>query len=329
MKTVKLIAILAFVAVPTLSRASSYDALYAFGDSLSDVGNIYSLTGGAEPAAPYVNGQFSNGPVWVQDLAAGLGLPALKPYLPNGTGTDYAFGGAQSGTTPVHTATPIDLPTQLADFATAHPTADPHALYTIWIGSNDLFSILSKATPPEYAADAAAVVGNIDAAINSLAGDGAKNFLILTVPDLGKTPSAAAGGPAVEAGASALAAAFNNLLINGSGPIPSLAALAATDSAHLTVLDTYALIDAAVGDPGKFGFTNVTDPCLTGAVNYSGGTVCATPGSYLFWDDLHPTARGHALVAAAALAAVPEPATLGLLALGFAAMGFARRKRNG
>ena len=30
------------------------------------------LAGGTEPGAPYVNGQFSNGSVWIQDLAAGL-----------------------------------------------------------------------------------------------------------------------------------------------------------------------------------------------------------------------------------------------------------------
>ena len=52
-------------------------------------------TSGAEPASPYVDGEFSNGPVWVQDLAARLGLPALTPSLAGGT--DYAFGGATTG----------------------------------------------------------------------------------------------------------------------------------------------------------------------------------------------------------------------------------------
>ena len=66
-----------------------------FGDSLSDVGNVYLATNGIEPASPYVDGQFSNGPVWVQDLAARLGLPALTPSLAGGS--DYAFGGATTG----------------------------------------------------------------------------------------------------------------------------------------------------------------------------------------------------------------------------------------
>lgn len=54
-------------------QAGTIDAIYAFGDSLSDVGNIYAYTSvntpPAYPASPYVNGQFSNGNVWVQDLA--------------------------------------------------------------------------------------------------------------------------------------------------------------------------------------------------------------------------------------------------------------------
>src|SRR5580700_8063817 len=110
---------------PTL-RASSIDAIYAFGDSLSDVGNIYASSGGVIPGAPYVNGQFSNGPVWVQDLASSLGLAPLTPSLLGGS--DYAYGGAETGTTPVHTANQSDLtgPTgQVSQFQAAHPSADP------------------------------------------------------------------------------------------------------------------------------------------------------------------------------------------------------------
>src|SRR5215831_2791594 len=83
-------------------EAGPIDAIYAFGDSLSDVGNIYAYTSVAAPpafpAAPYVNGQFSNGNVWVQDLAHDLGLAPLIPSLLGGT--DYAFGGAETSVTP-------------------------------------------------------------------------------------------------------------------------------------------------------------------------------------------------------------------------------------
>lgn len=320
---------------PMLGRAGPYDAIYAFGDSLSDVGNVFAATGGAQPAAPYANGQFSNGPVWVQGLAAGLGLAPLTPSLLGGT--DFAYGGAQTGETPFHTATPIDLTGaagQITQFEATHATADPHALYSIWIGSNDLFAAAahSNAPPSQVAMDIGAAVANVDAAIGALATEGAKNFLILTVPDLGKTPDAIAGGPAAQAGASALAAAFNATLLNGSGSIPPLASLGAAGSLNLHVFDTFSALDAIVADPGAFGFTNVTSPCLVGAVNYSGGTPCAptTAGQnqYLFWDQVHPTAAGHAIIGADALAAtVPEPMTFALLALGLAGLGIVRRRK--
>ncbi len=91
-----LIAAAAALTIPAgqaLAGSPPYTAIYSFGDSLSDVGNVYLATG--QPASPYVNGQYSNGPVWVQDLATKMGLPALTPSSVGGN--DYAWGGATTG----------------------------------------------------------------------------------------------------------------------------------------------------------------------------------------------------------------------------------------
>ena len=76
---------------------ATYSTIYAFGDSLSDAGNVYFLT--KSPAAstlglaqqpvspPYFQeiysgvtaNVFSNGPVWTQDLSIALGLGTLAP----------------------------------------------------------------------------------------------------------------------------------------------------------------------------------------------------------------------------------------------------------
>lgn len=324
-----------FAGFVTCASAGPISTIYAFGDSLSDAGNIHQLTG--RPTGPYVNGEFSNGPVWVQDLSVALGLGSLTNSLSGGH--DFAYGDAQSGTTPVNppSATSfIDLTGatgQLAQFHTLHPTADPNALYTVWVGSNDLTNILGNAAPTAYAADAGAVVANIDSAINTLAGYGAKNVLVLTVPDLGKTPAAIAAGPLAQAAASALSGAFDLTLVNGSAAagLPSLTSLAAADGLNLAILDTYSLLDGIAANKGAFGFTNVTDPCVTGSVNYVGGTACspdlATQNQYLFWDNLHPTAAGQALVADASLVAIPEPASFALIGAGLLAVYFQRRKK--
>jgi phospholipase/lecithinase/hemolysin len=313
------------------AHAGTIDAIYAFGDSLSDVGNAFIATSGAEPATPYANGQFSNGPVWIQDVAAGLNLAPLTPSLAGGT--DYAVGSGETGPTSFNTANPAaDLtgPTgQITDFLGTNPVANPNALYTIWIGSNDLADILAGALPSQYAADIATAVANVDTAIGALAGAGAKNFLIVTVPNLGVTPGAIASGPTIAGALSTLSAAFDTALVYGAGPIPSLAGIAGADGLTLSVLDTYSLLDSVVGDPGAYGFANVTAPCLTGEVNYSGGTACSTPSQYLFWDETHPTAAGQALVADAALTLLtPEPGSVLLTASGLLGLGLILRRRK-
>ena len=253
---------------------SPYSAIYSFGDSLSDVGNVYHYTGGLEPAAPYVNGQFSNGPVWVQDLAAKLGLPALTPSLRGGN--DYAWGGATTGFSgTLNPTNPVPTLVQQVDAFLPSPSsvAPSTALYTFSIGANDLFAILGGKTtdgltPTQNAAAAAQVVAS---EAGDLQAAGAKDLVLFDVPDLGVTPGVTINGPVASGEASALSAYFDGQVLTDLAPV---------EAAGLTVfdLDTYTLIDEAVNDPAKFDFLNVTDPCWTGGfTGYAGGgSVCSS-----------------------------------------------------
>ena len=108
------------------ARAGTIDALYSFGDSLSDTGNVYLATGGTLPGTPYFPGRFSNGPIWIDYLARSLGLP-ITPSLAGGT--NFAYGGADTGVSPVHPTTSaldlLGLTGQIAQFTAAHPSATP------------------------------------------------------------------------------------------------------------------------------------------------------------------------------------------------------------
>src|SRR6478736_5079425 len=86
---------------PTLADhadAGPFNNLVVFGDSLSDVGNIAAQPFINTPGPYYWNGRFSNGPVYAETLATGLGLPALANSAAGGT--DYAYGGALTTDSP-------------------------------------------------------------------------------------------------------------------------------------------------------------------------------------------------------------------------------------
>ncbi len=321
---------LSFVAAVPQAAASPtpFSALYAFGDSLSDVGNFFTLSGGTIPdPAGYQNGQWSNGNVWLQTLAGQLNLAPLTPSLLGGT--DFAYGGAQSGATLAHAANPLDVSGvtgQIAQFKAAHPVADPNALYALWIGGNDLLGINAGMTPAQLQLLAAQTVGNIETAIASLAGAGARNLLVLTLPDVGKTPGVLADGPVASGTASTIAASFNQLLLNGNAGsgIPGLSALGSTLGLNLTIFDAFGFMNDIITNPGVLGLTNVTQACLSAPA-----TACANPDQYFFWDDTHPTAVAHAALGNAVYGAlaIPEPATWAMVILAFGMVWLVSRRR--
>jgi phospholipase/lecithinase/hemolysin len=282
-----------------------FRVIYAFGDSLSDAGNDYILSGGKLPVSPpYFPGHFTNGLTWVEDLALSQGLGPLAPSLsPQGVpnATDFAFGNAETGTTALHKATFGDLPSQLAQFQAAHPSPQPDALYTLSVGSVDLFDAISafSSTPLKAVADIGAAVVNVDKFVTQIAAEGGKNFLVLTAPDLGETPAYRSEGPAASQAASGLSALFDAELV------PTLRVIAAIDRLNMHIVDTYSLLDEGIANPDLFGLANVTDPVWTG--NYTDPnsgilrtTSLAAQNQYLFWDQVHPTAAGHLILAGAA-----------------------------
>ena len=292
---------------------ASFSTIYAFGDSLSDAGNdslATSLTGTTPASPPYFSqsyglvsaNTFSNGPTWTMDLSLALGLGTLSPSLTGGN--DFAYGGAETGSTPqspggiVLAAT--SLPSQIVQFeAGVSRSQASGALFTLSIGANDLLDILSQPalTAAQQAADVAAAVANEIAFIGRLASDGAKTLLVLDVPDLGKTPTVLRGtangsntpSAALDALASNLSAQYNAAL---ESKLPGVAGISTT------VVDAYRLIDSAVANPAAYGVSNVTTPVWSGTYSDArSGTLSSTniltQDQSLFWDSLHPTETGH------------------------------------
>jgi phospholipase/lecithinase/hemolysin len=297
-----------------LSARADFDRLYVFGDSLSDVGNIQTVTsgvGGIVPPTPgpyYFDGRFSNGPNFVETLAQGLGLGPVRPSVLGGD--DYAYGGALvTGTPPPVGLILKDVDDQVTQYLAGHPVGSPTALYLVYAGSNDL--VTDPASGPAAAASLAASIGRLYDA-------GARSILAPNLPPLGLVPRNN-GDPARAAAANGASAQFNAALD---------AALDGLEARHpdLTLyrVDVAGLFADIAANPAAFGLTNVADAAAPGLEPgaRSHDTTRIAPGAdqYLFWDDLHPTRAGHALLGRAALAAVPEPWALAPVVLGVVAL---------
>lgn len=314
---------LALISSPVF--AAPFSNLYFFGDSLTDNGNDFILSttiNAADPSFPIVpppegyndSGRFSNGPVYSELLAQRLGFD-LQPSLVGGT--NYAFGGARTDRVVLPFSWSFER--QVQEFVDANGPADPDALYVVFIGANDVLDALVAAEPGAVLANA---IGNIGDALQLLALEGARHFLVPNVADLGLLPLATNDGAIPRnAEATAASAAFNAALA---------ALLESFTTLDIVAFDTFALLNDIVANPGAFGFTDVQGRCQReiGVVDFRPPfeILCTAEEAdrHLFWDEMHPTTATHRILADALFAAlqVPEPGTLALLlaALGLPAL---------
>ncbi|MDM9382198.1 autotransporter domain-containing protein [Chlorogloeopsis sp. ULAP01] len=275
--------------IPFKALADDYNQLFIFGDSLSDNGNLFRLTGGIFPLSPpYFRGRFSNGPVWVEILSSDLKLDA------NAT-NNFAIGGSTSGNNNALSETlkiPLpSLPDQLDSFTSIPGKPSSDALFILWAGANDY---LIEPTE-KRATDTQVVVNNLSNAVRTLINKGARNIIVPNLPDLGKTPQER----------SLLTASTTTALTNSHNNNLNLALqeIAKNRNVNIIPLDVNALVNEILAEPAKYGYTNVTERCFNQAV----GTLCSNPDQYLFWDGIHPTARGHQLIAEYTVAVLNAP----------------------
>lgn len=272
--------------------AGPFSSLVIFGDSLSDVGNIASSSFDIYPGKYYYEDRFSNGAVWVESLATGLGLPATKrSTLPGGD--NFAYGGAQtSGTGGIEGIAIRDVDEQVTQYLVAR-TIDPTALYVVFAGSNDFINGQTNVATP-----AARLATDLSRLITA----GARKFLIPNLPLLGYTPrfnGNATTAAAYNARTEQFNAAMDMKLLDLADDAPGL---------EFFRLDVAAIFVDAIANPTKFGLSNVTASAAPGlqpgASNYNTSLIAPNANEYLFWDDLHPTTTVHSVLAARALALV-------------------------
>lgn len=282
----------------TSALAGPYSELIVFGDSLSDVGNIFEKTTslswlgiGPYPAPAYYDGRFSNGPVYAETLSESLGLGPLSHS--NSGGDDYAHGNAMTSGTGFLLSFVIDDVNDQVDDYLANRTPSSDTLFVVFAGANDLIGGQTNVNVP---------VSNLISDISQLVNAGAQNILVGNLPLLGLTPRFNTS-PSIAAAMNSLTTSFNSALDSALDTLEM--SLSGVD---LFRMDVAGLISNAVDNPAAFGMVNVTDSAAPGLTydndTYDPNLTVPNQDAYLFWDDLHPTTAAHALLAELALDAV-------------------------
>eukprot|EP01018_Ginkgo_biloba_P006065 Gb_16234 [translate_table: standard] len=201
------------------------EALFVFGDSFSDPGNVmeaFPFLADAEHP-PYgstffgsPSGRFSDGRLIIDFLASALGFPFIQPYFKNIL-PDYRHGVnfAVSGATALNVSDPVPffLPFQTDQFirfkknliaATGKlqpqdclrlqtPSVESfgNGLYVVFIGTNDILNGFLEVETPWAVKERIVpdVVKAVSKAIKDLYDEEARNLVVFNVPPLGCMPA--------------------------------------------------------------------------------------------------------------------------------------------
>jgi phospholipase/lecithinase/hemolysin len=286
------------------SAQSRFDGIVVFGTSLSDPGNAFALSGAVStppdfmlnplliPTAPYAKGghHFSNGATWIEQFARSVGLgDSVRPALATSDAavTNYAVGAARSYEDGIN----FNLTRQVDTFLErSGGAASPHALYVIEMGGNDIRDAFQLyAMGFDGGPILTAALRSIAMNIQRLYAAGATRYLVWLPPNVALTPAIRSLGPTAAGLATSLTGIFNGALAHMLDQLPG-----ALPGASVARLDANQLLTAIVDKPWLFGLTIVATACVTPD---TAPFTCNEPDDFLFWDGIHPTKAGHALVA--------------------------------
>ncbi|MEB3323801.1 MAG: SGNH/GDSL hydrolase family protein [Cyanobacteriota bacterium] len=300
--------------------------LLVFGDSLCDGGNARALLGdGAFLCPPHWANRRCDGPLWVEGLAAGLGLPPLAPSLAGGT--NHAFGGARSGSGFSPKGVP-NLLTQVEGFlergegrlawrpgvgrdgpwlgslvaGAGAESADPALLLPALEGSSVLVVVRAGANDyldaPPGPAVGDSVNGHLIAAVNALADLGLRQFLVPSELPWGTSPIELPGIGALER------RALNALIARQNAALrEALVELAGRRQLVVVQPDFHGLFLEIQAAPEAWGFREIQRPALAHAAAMPSTESAAPDASgFLWWDAWgHLTSAFHRHLAERAL----------------------------
>ena len=313
------------LAMPSAAVANTLPGVsdfFVFGDSLSDPGNLFNDFLAGDLTLPFFvdpNGQVSDGDTWASQLGADFA-----------SGTNYSYASARAadngiinfdadtGTTPVDVP---DLSAQIAAFSadvfSGAATTGPTSVAAVMIGGNALRDAFGDL--PNAQAIAEAAILNTVTAVGTLLASGVGQVIVSGVPNLGLIPEVLnSGDVGTVITATNISALYNQQL---------QAALNQTfGRGTVGYFDLFGVLGNVTGNPTAFGFNQPLNETCLDAITGLTALNCA---GFLFFDSIHPTTAGHAIIAdafARKVAAVPLPAGVVLLLGALGGLAVMRRR---
>lgn len=315
----------------------SPSSVVSFGDSLSDqgtykVGTVAALGGGqytVNGVGPHWLERIASlyglpKPCPAQQGLDGLAAQGFNVPVKNNAGCfAYGQGGARvtnpvgpgnkllGGSNAVLGQLTVPVVTQMQNHLTAvSGSYKGTELVFVYAGGNDIFinlatvqaTIAAGGDPTAAATKGVTEMGKAGAELAGyvkalVLGKGAKNVLVINLPDVSLTPFAKSLPSATQGLILQMVNTFNDQLKTG---------LAGADVAFV---DAAQGVREQIGDPAKFSLSNVTTPAcdLSAAKNPLGSSLVCTANNvvsgdvskYLFADAVHPTPYGNQLLSQA------------------------------
>lgn len=289
------------------SSATGFSRIVVFGDSLVDNGNgTYLFTNKTWPSDPaYMNGRFSNGETWPEQLASLMQVPHVDDFAYGGATTNSSVAQGLSGYNE-SIAVP-DVRAQLHEYMdSVDGKVDRNALYILSGGSNDVYYGTKETLNIwRLGNQCAATLKRLAQYLIDL---GATTIMIPTLVDGSKVPSTTQYSYVIDqVGGAAYIKHFNTKLEDAVQELQSQN----NQKARIVLVDLYERGREILADPEQFGIKNTEDACLVGTtkVEKQKGVarhVCSDPNSYFYWDIFHPTAHTHQLLAQTAQQVLQE-----------------------
>jgi phospholipase/lecithinase/hemolysin len=192
----------------------------------------------------------------------------------------------------------------------------------VTFGGNDIRDVLDNTGPVDFSASVAAM----HTGLSELVHDGARDIVVVGVPNIGLLPATAAEALSQHNPNIITIATARSIALNQDFNAVANAESAASGSS-VRFFNLFNFETQLLADPAAYGFSSLDSvhPCLTGG---PAAVLAGCPG-YLYFDAIHPTTQVHEVIADAIEASlVPEPSTWVIVLSGVGVIGAVLRRRK-